>query len=187
KYRTLSPEQEHGLLRRLRSGDPTARDPLIESRMASALARAKRAAGPNLPIDEACTVAKIAVIRAVDHRHPDQGDFTYHVGTCVPYALIRALNTNLTAHAKDRDVRAELRAPRAWHTTAIRARRRRSALLQVRSVDRARGRAGAGPLRQRMLALLPPQQRSLIVHRLDGGTLAEGAQAPDPPASTAPP
>src|SRR5262249_46801403 len=112
KYRTLSPAQEHDLLQRLRSGDHTARDPLIESRMGTALARAKRAAGPNLPIEEARTVAKIAVTRAVDRGDPDKGDFASYVGLCVHYALIRALNANLTAHDEASALRAQLRVER---------------------------------------------------------------------------
>jgi DNA-directed RNA polymerase specialized sigma subunit len=125
RFRTLSPEQERHLLVRLRSGDTTARELLIESRMPQALARATRAAGPNLPIDEACTVAKIAVIRAVDKARPDKGDFASYVGICVHYALIRALRANLATRDEDQELDAQLRAEREERGT------RRRFLLDV--------------------------------------------------------
>jgi RNA polymerase sigma factor (sigma-70 family) len=186
KYRTLSPEEERALGRLLRSGDTTARDRLIESRMSQALDRAKRAAGPNLPIEDACTVAKIAVIRAVDRYDPDRGDLASYVGNCVHYALVRALHVNLTARAKDEALRAKYRAERMEGGT-----RRRAGLDagdRVFSASSVATVKDAEPelarMRQQLLARLPRQQRSLIAHRLDGGTLAEWAQSQDPPVST---
>jgi RNA polymerase sigma factor (sigma-70 family) len=186
EYRTLSPEQEREYLRRLRSGDLTARDPLIESRMSQALDLARRAAGPNLPIEDACTVAKLAVIRAVDKGDPDKGDFASYVGTCVRYALVRQLKANLAASAKDQD--QELRA-RFHAKSQERGTRRRAGLDSGDQPFSTSGPATVSapepePVLARMrqqvltlLPLLPRQERSAVEHHLAGKTLASWAQA----------
>src|SRR5262245_60072983 len=108
-YRPLPsrPEDVRELGRRAREGDESARARLIEGLMPLALNRARRFAGPLVPLEEAQGEATAAIIKAVDRFDPDRGPL-------IPYAerwITGALRRRLTENTRRRDAeRGTIRA-----------------------------------------------------------------------------
>ena len=165
-YRPLpsQPADVRELGHRARAGDEHARARLIEGLMPLALARARRFAGPLVPLDEAEAVAKMAVIRAVDRFDPNRGPL-------VPYAerwINGALRRTLTENIRRRD--AERGTTRAGRNETL--------FLHSESPEVLHQRGD-------ILGLLPPRERSLVEHLLEGGTLTQWARSQRPPISIA--
>jgi RNA polymerase sigma factor (sigma-70 family) len=166
-YRPLPPRSEdiRELGRRARAGEETARERLIEGLMPLALRRARRFAGPLVPLEEAQAEATAAVIKAVDRFDPDRGPL-------IPYAerwIVGALRRILTLNRQRRE--AERGTTRAGWKEASFFRHCETPEMQHR--------------RENLLGNLRPRERSLVEHLLGGGTLAEWARLQRPPISLA--
>jgi RNA polymerase sigma factor (sigma-70 family) len=106
-YRPLPslPEDVRELGRRARAGDEHARARLVEGLMPLALNRARRFAGPLVPLEEAPGEATAAVIKAVDRFDPDRGPLVPYAERWINGALRRTLIRNTQRRDAERGTR----------------------------------------------------------------------------------